>query len=193
MKISVIIPVRNEAGSIRGLLDGLLNQSLTPEEILITDGGSTDNTPAIVREYAQRHSNVHLFCEASALPGRGRNIAAANAAHEWLAFIDGGVEPARDWLAQLAECAARDAHTDVVYGAWEPVTDTLFKECAAIAYAFVPDRTTLKVMRAGYRLVVDATISVADGWGLSRTLALGRGPSLHSQDRRKRIQRRLRA
>jgi len=140
MKISVVIPVRNEAESVHTLLDALLDQSLPPDEILITDGGSSDATPAIVQEYAQRHASVRLFREAMALPGRGRNVAAARASHEWLAFIDAGVVPARDWLAQLSECATRDAKADIVFGAWEPVTDTLFEECAAIAYAYVPNR-----------------------------------------------------
>jgi glycosyltransferase involved in cell wall biosynthesis len=97
MKISVVIPVRNEAGSIRALLDALLHQSLLPDEILITDGGSSDATPAIVLEYAQRNASVRLFRETMALPGRGRNVAAANASNEWLAFIDAGVVPATDW------------------------------------------------------------------------------------------------
>jgi glycosyltransferase involved in cell wall biosynthesis len=140
MKISVVIPVRNEARSIRQLLDALLNQSLPPDEILITDGGSTDATTVIVHEYEQRSASVRLFREARALPGRGRNIAAANASHEWLAFIDAGVVPAHDWLAELAACARHHADADVVFGTWEPITDTFFKECAAIAYAFVPNQ-----------------------------------------------------
>jgi glycosyltransferase involved in cell wall biosynthesis len=139
MKISVVIPVRNEEESIRALLDSLLDQSLPPAEILITDGGSSDATAAIVHDYAQRNASVRLFCEAMALPGRGRNVAAANASHQWLAFIDAGVVPAPDWLAQLAACAGANQDTDVVFGTWEPVTDTFFKECAAIAYAYVPN------------------------------------------------------
>ena len=147
MRISVVIPVRNEAESIRALLDGLLNQSLQPDEILITDGGSSDATPRIVEEYARLNPNIRLFCEDNALPGRGRNIAAANASHEWLAFIDAGVVPANDWLEQLAGCASGDPNTDVVYGTWEPIVDTFFKECAAIAYAYVPNRESYEEVK----------------------------------------------
>jgi glycosyltransferase involved in cell wall biosynthesis len=42
IEVSVVVPVRNEELSIRALLDGLLNQTLAPKEIIITDGGSTD-------------------------------------------------------------------------------------------------------------------------------------------------------
>src|SRR5882672_6230814 len=138
MKITVVVPVRNEEHSIRLLLQGLLEQTLEPAEIVIVDGGSIDATRRIVQEQARKHSHLHLICEADALPGKGRNVGAASATNEWLAFIDAGVSPANDWLAQLAEAVRINPQTDVVYGSWEPVTDTFFKECAAIAYGYVP-------------------------------------------------------
>jgi glycosyltransferase involved in cell wall biosynthesis len=73
-----------------------------------------------------------------ALPGRGRNLAAREARGDWLAFIDAGVRPETDWLERLAARANSDPKTDVVYGSYEPVVDTLFKECAAIAYVPPP-------------------------------------------------------
>ena len=137
MKISVVVPVLNEEHSIRALLDGLLNQTRPPEEIVIIDGGSTDATPRIVEEY--KTAKIRLIRETNALPGRGRNVGAAHASHEWLAFIDAGVRPASDWLAKITESAESDPAVDVVYGAWEPVTDSFFKECSAMAYAYVPE------------------------------------------------------
>lgn len=137
MRVSVVVPVLNEEQSIRALLDGLLHQTRPPDEIVIIDGGSTDATPRIVEGY--KTARVRLIREANALPGRGRNVGVAGATHEWLAFIDAGVRPATDWLARIAERAESDPTVDVVYGAWEPVTDSFFKECAAIAYAYVPE------------------------------------------------------
>ena len=148
MKISVVVPVLNEEQSIRALLDGLLRQTRLPEEIVIVDAGSTDATPHIVEEYKAQSDRVRLIRELNALPGRGRNVGAANATHEWLAFIDAGVRPATDWLAGIAERAESDPTVDVVYGAWQPVTDSFFKECAAIAYAYVPENGVDKESRA---------------------------------------------
>ena len=71
MKISVIIPVRNEEASIRDLIEGLLNQTLKPAEIVITDGGSTDRTAEIISEYVES-VGIRLIREREALPGRGR-------------------------------------------------------------------------------------------------------------------------
>jgi glycosyltransferase involved in cell wall biosynthesis len=134
MKISVIVPVRNEEDSIRVLLEGLLAQTRPPDEIVITDGGSTDRTAEIIEEYARRGAPVHLIRERAALPGRGRNLAAAQASSEWLAFTDAGIRPAGNWLAALSERALQEPTAEVIYGAWEPVMDSFFKECAAIVY-----------------------------------------------------------
>jgi glycosyltransferase involved in cell wall biosynthesis len=134
MNISVVVPVRNEEASIREFLDGLINQTWKPHEIIITDGGSTDSTPEIITEYKERGAPLQLIKVPAALPGRGRNLAAAQASGEWLAFIDAGVRPENNWLECLAKRASKANDVDVVYGSYHPVTDTLFKECAAIAY-----------------------------------------------------------
>lgn len=138
MRISVVIPVRNEEESVGALLEGLLAQTRTPAEIVVCDNGSTDRTAEIVEGYARRGEPVRLLRERAGLPGRGRNVAAAHASSEWLAFIDAGTRPAPDWLERLAERAEGEPGADAIYGAWEPVTDGFFTECAALAYVPAP-------------------------------------------------------
>jgi glycosyltransferase involved in cell wall biosynthesis len=82
MRISVIVPVRDEAQSISALLDGLLAQSRPPDEIVIADGGSIDETAAIIDEYISRGAPIQLIWAGPALPGRGRNIASGGASCE---------------------------------------------------------------------------------------------------------------
>ena len=138
MKISVIVPVRNEEKSIGPLLDALLSQSQPPDEIVITDGGSTDATAAIIQNYINRGAPVCLIRTTKALPGRGRNLAAARASNSWLAFTDAGIKPSAKWLEALAVRARADPTVDVVYGSYEPTVDTFFKQCAAISYVSPP-------------------------------------------------------
>ena len=138
MKVSVIVPVRNEEESIRALLDSLLAQTRAPDEIVITDGGSVDKTAQIIEEYIERGAPVRLVRAGEALPGRGRNLGAAQASFEWLGFTDAGIRVASNWLEALVSRAAQDDSIDVVYGSWQPVTDTFFKQCAAIAYVPPP-------------------------------------------------------
>lgn len=138
MKVSVVVPVRNEEDSIRELLDSLLAQTRPPDEIVIADGGSVDATPQIIEEYIRKGAPVRLIRAGPALPGRGRNLGAAHASFEWLAFTDAGIRLENNWLEALTMKAEEDGPIDVVYGAWEPVIDTFFTECAAIAYVPPP-------------------------------------------------------
>jgi glycosyltransferase involved in cell wall biosynthesis len=138
MKVSIIVPVRDEEQSIRELLDSLLQQTRPPDEIVITDGGSVDATPQIIEEYIRNGAPVRLIRAGAALPGRGRNLGAAQASFEWLGFTDAGIRLAKDWVETLVARAEADDSIDVVYGSWQPVTDTFFKQCAAIAYVPPP-------------------------------------------------------
>jgi glycosyltransferase involved in cell wall biosynthesis len=114
MKISVAIPVRNEADNIGDLINRLLAQTRPPDEIVFTDGGSKDGTAEIIDERIKSGAPLKLIRVDEALPGRGRNLAAREACSEWIAFIDAGVEPAPDWLQRLADKADHNSKVDVV-------------------------------------------------------------------------------
>jgi glycosyltransferase involved in cell wall biosynthesis len=152
VKISVIIPVRNEEQSIGQLIDGLTNQSLKPAEIVITDGGSSDQTAAIVEAYDQTAVPIRLIRGGPGLPGRNRNLAAAQATSDWLAFIDAGITPEPDWLELLAKRVELEsdvhADVDVVYGSYEPVADTLFQRCSVMAYVPPPVEIEGRLVRS---------------------------------------------
>lgn len=53
-KISIITPSLNQGRFLRECLDSIFAQRYPALEVLVADGGSTDASPAIVREYAQR-------------------------------------------------------------------------------------------------------------------------------------------
>jgi len=161
MKVSVIVPVRDEEHSIRELLDSLLKQTRPPDEIVITDGGSVDSTPQIIEHYIQQGAPVRLLQAGPALPGRGRNLGAAAARFEWLGFTDAGIRLENNWLETLVARAAQDNSIDIVYGSWEPVTDTFFKECAAIAYVPQPAPRDGIVARPRF---IASTLLRRDAW-----------------------------
>ena len=57
MLLSVIVPVYNMAaeGKLNFCLDSLVNQTVTDYEIIAVDDASTDNSPDILQEYAERY------------------------------------------------------------------------------------------------------------------------------------------
>ncbi|MCX7671294.1 MAG: glycosyltransferase, partial [Anaerolineae bacterium] len=77
-RVSVICTVLNEGDAIRRLLDSLLAQTRPPDEVVIVDGGSRDQTVAILREYADRLP-LQVLVEPGANISRGRNVAIAAA------------------------------------------------------------------------------------------------------------------
>ncbi|HKU72899.1 MAG TPA: glycosyltransferase [Pyrinomonadaceae bacterium] len=161
MKVSVVVPVRDEERSIRELLDSLLRQTRPPDEIVITDGGSTDATPQIIEEYIRNGAPVRLIRAGAALPGRGRNLGAAQASNEWLGFTDAGIRLENNWLEALVTKAEADESVAVVYGSWQPVTDTFFKQCAAIAYVPPPTSHDGIVTRPRF---IASTLLRRDAW-----------------------------
>lgn len=59
IKVSVIVPARNEALNIGHLLKSLLVQTRLPDEIICIDDGSTDTTKAIIEKFPVTYLSVH--------------------------------------------------------------------------------------------------------------------------------------
>ena len=58
--ISVVMATYNGEKYLRQQLDSILQQTNAPKEILIVDDGSTDNTVAIIKTYAD-DDRIRLF------------------------------------------------------------------------------------------------------------------------------------
>jgi poly-beta-1,6-N-acetyl-D-glucosamine synthase len=56
----IISPCRNEAAFMRQTLDSVIGQSILPAKWVVVDDGSTDETPRILREYADRHAWIRV-------------------------------------------------------------------------------------------------------------------------------------
>jgi len=56
----LISPGRNEAAYMRNTLDSVIAQSVRPAKWVIVDDGSTDESPAILAEYAAKHDWIQI-------------------------------------------------------------------------------------------------------------------------------------
>lgn len=63
----LVSPCRNEANYMRRTLDSVTQQSVPPAKWVIVDDGSTDDTPAILAEYAARYPYIQVVTK----PDRG--------------------------------------------------------------------------------------------------------------------------
>ncbi|HEX6389303.1 MAG TPA: glycosyltransferase family 2 protein [Solirubrobacteraceae bacterium] len=109
-RVSVITPARDAAGTLPRLLDALAAQERVPDEVIVVDDGSADETRAL----AERHEIVTKVLTAEGRgPGAARNAGVAASTGEVLAFTDADCVPEPGWLrAGLA--ALQDA--DLVQG-----------------------------------------------------------------------------
>lgn len=98
--VTVVIPALNEELTIAPLLDALLGGTRAPDEIVVSDGGSTDSTREIVAGYADR--GVRLI-EGPGGISENRNAAIEAASHELIACTDAGCIPDPTWLELLTE------------------------------------------------------------------------------------------
>jgi glycosyltransferase involved in cell wall biosynthesis len=102
MKVSIVSTVKNEGENIRHLLDSILDQTFLPDEVVICDGGSTDNTLEILAEY-QQWLPLKLISSPGSNISQGRNKAIAVAEGPIIAVTDAGVVLSPRWLEHLVQ------------------------------------------------------------------------------------------
>jgi hypothetical protein len=86
VRVSVIVPLFNKEPSVTRALDSICSQTYADLEVIVVDDGSTDQSPAKVREY--RDSRVRLVTQANGGPGSARNRGITEAQGDVLAFLD---------------------------------------------------------------------------------------------------------
>jgi glycosyltransferase involved in cell wall biosynthesis len=125
--VSVIATVKNEAQAVHKLLDSLAAQTHPPDEVIIVDGGSTDDTMEVLEEYA---AGGALPLKVLARPGvnisQGRNAAIALATGEIIASTDAGVRLSPNWLEELVK-PFEEEELYVVSGFFLPDPETVFE------------------------------------------------------------------
>ena len=98
--ISVVIPVKNEAGKIKDCIEGILSQSIPVLEIIVIDSGSTDNTVELLREY-----EIVKIVEIPSVEfnhGETRNLGVSYAVGEFVILTVGDAKPYDNhWIKNL--------------------------------------------------------------------------------------------
>ena len=160
VQATVIVTVRNEAGSVDALLDSLLGGARAPDEIVIADGASTDDTVARLRARAVSEPRLRVL-ETPGNRSVGRNAAIRAARHDVIACTDAGVEVEREWLAEILKPFEQDAAVEVVAGFYRPIARTAFERAAGIVSApalreldpsrFLPSTRSVAFRREAWR------------------------------------------
>lgn len=87
-KFSIIIPVYNVEKYLRESLDSIINQTLSEFEVICVNDGSTDNSLAILQEYANKDSRIKIISQDNQGQGIARNKGIELAQGEYILFVD---------------------------------------------------------------------------------------------------------
>lgn len=97
-RVSVIVPVYNGQGTIRGTVERILAQTITPEEVVVVDDGSTDETAAVLASFG---SQIRVLRQPNQGPAAARNTGIRASRSQFVAMTDSDCYPEPDWLAAL--------------------------------------------------------------------------------------------
>ena len=116
--VSVLIPVYNAASTLGQAIRSILTQNFTDFELLIIDDGSTDGSPAVIKDYAEQDPRIRTVFHAqnqglAATLNEGLRLAQG----AFVARMDNDDEALRERLGVQTEFL--HAHPDIaVVGSW---------------------------------------------------------------------------
>ncbi len=179
--ISVILPVRNGLPWLEEQLRALAGQHGTDDwELIVADNGSTDETLAVVRAWAERHEQFR-WIDAATAPGASgaRNAAARAARGRLLAFCDADDLVQPDWLTFLEKALGDAAVAAGAFDFWSlngrPTSPPV--AAAMQQFGFLPAglSANLAVRREAFEEVggFDETLAIGEDIDLCWRLQLG--------------------
>ncbi len=152
--VSVVMPVRNEAGFIARSVSCVLGQDYPGErmEIIVADGCSTDDTGNIIQSLQASHQNLKLITNHGKIAPTGMNAAIKQARGEIIVRVDGHCEIAPDYVRRCVEHLRNDG-VDGVGGPIETIGDTITAQAIAAAMS-----SPFGVGGSAFRTIKDKTM-----------------------------------
>ena len=161
--VSVVATVRDEAGSIDGVVGSLSRQTFREFELVVVDGGSTDDTVARLRRHAEADQRVRVLEAPETNIAEGRNRAIEAASSEVILVTDAGVVLPADWVERLARPLLDHPDLDVIGGFFESAPRSVFELALGAttlpladevdAATFNPSSRSVAFRRAAWRRV----------------------------------------
>ena len=96
--VTVAVCTRDREEVLEGCIRNLLQVDYPEFEVLVVDNG---RDPVPTRDVCERLGVRYVRSQVPGL-SRARNVAIANARHDWIAFTDDDCRPEKNWLAELA-------------------------------------------------------------------------------------------
>lgn len=144
LKTSLVITVLNEANYIENLIDSISIQTVLPNEVIIVDGGSRDDTVKIIKEKARvlKKNNINVFVK-KGNRSVGRNYAIKNAKYEIILITDAGCTLDKNWVKNIIK-PFEDKKIDIVAGYYKGKHKNIFEKSLVPYVLVMPDKVNPK-------------------------------------------------
>ncbi len=131
--ISVILPVFNNASTVRDTVLSVLDQDYHLFELIIVDDGSTDSSDEILSEFVN-YKNVRIyFREENRGAASCMNLGTEKARYDRIAIIDGDAVASRNWLSKASE---KFEDNDIIFGPFVCHPRNFFERTLASTISF---------------------------------------------------------
>ena len=91
LRYSVVVTTYNDEKNIEGLLSNIMFQSILPSEIVVVDGGSSDETCKIIKQFDMRGIKKKLMYDRGRLDiSQGLNMAIQNCTYDYIGIVATG-------------------------------------------------------------------------------------------------------
>jgi glycosyltransferase involved in cell wall biosynthesis len=114
--VSILIPCHNAGPWLAQTLESALAQDWPAKEIILVDDGSTDDSLAVARTFAER--GVAVISQSSQGAGAARNAALAASEGEWIQYLDADDLLAPDKIGRQMRLAADVGPDRVLSARW---------------------------------------------------------------------------
>jgi len=136
-KISLVVTTFNEDQSIKKLIESVVSQSVVPDELIIVDGKSSDNTAKTIKKLQlayRKKLTIELFIKkGNRSVGRNEGVSKSNG--EIILFTDAGCILDKNWVKNIIK-PFKDKSIDLVAGYYKGVANSIFQKCL-IPYVLV--------------------------------------------------------
>ena len=142
MKVSFITTILNEESEVTKLINSLLIQTRLPDDVVIVDGGSRDDTIARIRNYESGIRGKKLKVNLLIKPGNrsmGRNQAVRKASGDIIVCSDSGNILDKKWIENITK-PFTDSGVDVVAGYYKGLAKNIFQRCLIPYVLVMPDK-----------------------------------------------------
>lgn len=116
-KLSILVPIYNTAKYLPECLDSILSQTFKDFELICIDDGSTDNTPKILKQYAEEDPRLKIISKPNSGYGDSLNQALKKARGDYIGIVEPDDYVDADMYSNLISLA-EEYDADLVKGSF---------------------------------------------------------------------------